>query len=620
MTAEAPDTGAAKPVRAAAPDQVELVVSGGPGPGELTVDRPAADWADFAPAPARHRRIRPPMVVAVAAGARHLHRAARREWVGAAVTGVALSLIVNRDALADPNHRLPPDPAGRVSAYLVAWAGHEVRVAPGNLWQLNGFFPAGHSLAFGDALLGYAPFGLVGAGPAGAVLRANVLLVAAGALAFVGAFALARQLGVGRIAAAAAGTGLAMAPWHLARAGDLALLSGGAVALTLAMLARGHGLSWRRSGTGRPGASAGWAIAGWLGALWTASVSLATGAVLAAIVFVGLAVGIGRWGFGRAPEPGRRLLLVDGIGTVAYAATLIALAVPYRDASDQVPAGAAPPLRGLLTAPAGSLIWGDAHAGARALLPHPEQMTLLPGYALIAIAVAGVFFSVWSWTIRGVLVFATAVTVVVALGPTGPGGASAGWVLDHLPGASVRGDPGRLIMWITLALVLLGTGGVAALVQRAVEVARERDRPRPSMPARLALLLPAALLLVEGLGTLPWAPVPARPAGLDTVVAPYLVLPSDPHHDADVLLWSTVDFASVANGSGARPVELDQIRQAVATFPDQRSVDYLRQLGIRRVVIPLPAPPSLADLVARPDNGPGFTSEVRPEMVIFQIT
>ena len=65
------------------------------------------------------------------------------------------------------------------------------------------------------------------------------------ALAFVGAYALVRQLGAGRIGAAVAGAAFAYAPWRLAQAGHLQVLSTGGIALALAMLARGHGWSLR---------------------------------------------------------------------------------------------------------------------------------------------------------------------------------------------------------------------------------------------------------------------------------------------------------------------------------------------------------------------------------------
>ena len=53
----------------------------------------------------------------------------------------------------------------------------------------------------------------------------------------LGAYALARQLGSGRIGAAVAGVSYTYAPWLLAQAGHLHILSNGGIPLALAMLA-----------------------------------------------------------------------------------------------------------------------------------------------------------------------------------------------------------------------------------------------------------------------------------------------------------------------------------------------------------------------------------------------
>ncbi len=53
-----------------------------------------------------------------------------------------------------------------------------------------------------------------------------------------------------------------------------------------------------------------------------------------------------------------------------------------------------------------------------------------------------------------------------------------------------------------------------------------------------------------------------------------------------VMLWSTTRFQQVTNGgSGFTPQLTEQIRQSSATFPDQPSVDYLRGVGVKTVVV-----------------------------------
>jgi hypothetical protein len=124
------------------------------------------------------------------------------------------------------------------------------------------------------------------------------------------------------------------------------------------------------------------------------------------------------------------------------------------------------------------------------------------------------------------------------------------------------------------------------LTTRAGEVALRRGLPRPTATARLGLLLPVVLVLAEGFGTISHPRVPPAPAGLATVTAPYLVLPSQDLTDRQVMLWSTNRFADVVNGGGDLvPVEIAETRRQVALFPDAASVDYLRTIGIRTVVV-----------------------------------
>jgi hypothetical protein len=215
-------------------------------------------------------------------------------------------------------------------------------------------------------------------------------------------------------------------------------------------------------------------------------------------------------------------------------------------------------------------------------------MALLPGFVLLALAVAGTLFSVWAVWVRLALVGGTAITAALALGTYGPAGGEAGYLLllDTLPGFEGLRTPGRLIIWTTLCLALLAGGGVAALVLRAVAATQRRGSPGPTPAARLALLIPLVLVFVEGLGTTPHVNVPDPPPSLATVAAPYLVLPSDAR-DVHVMLWSTDRFAPTVNGqSGVTPSELARTRQEVATFPDAASVAYLRGLGVRTVVVP----------------------------------
>jgi len=64
------------------------------------------------------------------------------------------------------------------------------------------------------------------------------------------------------------------------------------------------------------------------------------------------------------------------------------------------------------------------------------------------------------------------------------------------------------------------------------------------------------------------------------------VLPSDQLQDENVMIWSTSKFQKMVNGgSGFQPNDQANTRQVVHSFPDEASVTYLRQLGVRTVIV-----------------------------------
>ena len=98
---------------------------------------------------------------------------------------------------------------------------------PLHLFDSNAFYPHPLSLAFSDSLLGYGPAAFFGSGTVAALVRYNLLFLFAWSLCFVGAYLLARELGLGRLAAAAAGIAFAYAPYRVTEAGHLHVISSG---------------------------------------------------------------------------------------------------------------------------------------------------------------------------------------------------------------------------------------------------------------------------------------------------------------------------------------------------------------------------------------------------------
>ncbi|MFI7647825.1 hypothetical protein ACIBTZ_17350 [Micromonospora sp. NPDC049460] len=588
-------------------------------------------WAAFASAPE-------PRPSWVRRAARAVGRVLIHEWTLATLGSLALAVLMTWPTMRYPLHTLPQDywdPS--LQAWQMAWSGHILLTNPAQLWQSNTFFPEDWSFAFSDTLLGYAPAGMIGTGPEAAVLRYNIMFVLAHALATLGAYALARQLGAGRIGGAVAGVGYAYAPWLLAQAGHLHVISNGGIPLALAMLARGHGYSLRH-GYRPERRHDGWVYTGWLVAAWQLSLGFGIGLPFAyflggAVVVAAVTWYVRRTWFWAVKRPfGRRLLAADLVGGLLFAGVGALLAVPYFTVKEQHPQAErtvadigifSPPASGFFTAPAESRIWGELHEGARAALPWHPEMTLLPGFVLYALAAGGLFFSVWKLRHRLLLLAGVVVSMVLAMGTRFFDGTYTYVPLfEHLPGWSGLRTPGRLMLWTTLLLGLLAAGAVSAFATRVREICAERIPSWPGPWLRLATLLPLVLVIAEGLNVTPHPVVPQQPAAMRTVAGPLLVLPSSQNLDQPVMLWSTTRFQDVVNGgSGFTPHQLDEVRRVTLSFPDQTSVDYLRILGVRNVLL-------MRDQIAgtpwevtvdAPVDGLGITREEIGQVVVYRL-
>src|SRR5262249_49051894 len=151
-------------------------------------------------------------------------------------------------------------------AWQPAWGGHALLHQPLHFFDANRFWPITDSLAFGDALIGYAPTGIIGSGPHAAMVRYDALFIFAYALAFFGAYLLARELGLGPLGATVAGAAFAFAPYRLEQDGHLQVISSGGIPLAVACAIRGIRLR-------RPW----WLFGAWLIAFWQLSIGWVLG-------------------------------------------------------------------------------------------------------------------------------------------------------------------------------------------------------------------------------------------------------------------------------------------------------------------------------------------------------
>ncbi|HYU61889.1 MAG TPA: hypothetical protein VEK39_14115 [Solirubrobacterales bacterium] len=487
-----------------------------------------------------------------------------------------------------------------VQSWQVAWDGNALAHQPLDFFQANQFWPLRDTLAFSDALIGYAPAGLIGSGPEASVARYDVLFLLAYALAFVGAYLLARELGVGYVGAAVAGAAFAFAPFRLEQDGHMHIISSGGIPLALALGIRGYRL-------GRP-----WVVvAGFCVAAWQVSLGFSLGLPLAYLIAVlGLLAAV-RWVRAGRPSVPRSLAIATLAGALVFAGTAVLLSRPYarvqeehpniRRSAETVENFSGPP-EVFLVAPDENALWGGATAGLRDGLENVPEKTLFPGLVTVALALGGLVAAVLPRGLRIGLGLGVLVVSVLALGFQTEDGLL--WpyriAYEALPGVDGIRAPGRLVTFSSLGLALLaGAGAEAArrwLTARGSARAPGGGRRwglAPAAPAAFAAVLVLGVV-VEGRG-LPFDPfddqaqpaVPEAPASFAAIPAPQLHLPAErPEDNRRYLLWSTDGFPATVNGrSSLDPVFTAQLIAAVRGFPDAASVELLQRLGVRSVVL-----------------------------------
>src|ERR671931_2845845 len=274
-------------------------------------------------------------------------------------------------------------------AWQPAWGGHALLHQPLRYFDANRFWPLKYSLAFGDALIGYAPTGIIGSGPHSAMVRYDLLFIFAYALAFLGAYLLARELGLGPAGAAIAGAAFAFAPYRLEQDGHLQVISSGGVPLSIALAIRGI----RRR---RP-----WPLFwAWLIAAWQVSIGWVLGLPFAYGIAAAVAVGIAAWLVRGRPAVPRGMVVAGVAGAAVFVAISYWIAHHYLYIADNFPASKrsphevaafSGPLKVFLSAPEENFVWGGATAGIRDTLSTWQEKTLFPGAVILALAIIGLW-------------------------------------------------------------------------------------------------------------------------------------------------------------------------------------------------------------------------------------
>ncbi|HEY1238240.1 MAG TPA: hypothetical protein VGE91_07870 [Solirubrobacterales bacterium] len=515
----------------------------------------------------------------------------RREVIVAALGACLLAIVMTWPLLIHLGDVVPRDIGDPLAeAWQPAWGGHALLHQPLHYFDANRFWPLKDSLAFGDALVGYAPAGIIGRGPHAAMVRYDLLFIFAYALAFFGAYMLARELGLSPAGAAIAGAAFAFAPYRLEQDGHLQVISSGGIPLAIAFAVRGIRLR-------RPW----WLFWAWVVAAWQVSIGWVLGLPFAYGLAGAVAIAVVAWLVrGRPPVP-RPMIVAGAAGAVVFVAITYWIAHPYLYIADNFPAAKrsphevaafSGPLKVLITAPEESWVWGSATAGIRNSLTTLQEKTLFPGAVIVLLSLVGLFTSSFSRRTRIWLGIGAVALVVLELGFREEGGLL--WpyrvLYDALPGWDAIRTPGRIATFTSLALALLAAAGGEALL-RAVR--------RTRLPAWSAAAVTGLLVLVivtEG-RSLPFDPfdnqampdVPPAQASTDEIPTPQLHLPAlTAKENRAFQLASSDGFPDMVNGrASTNPAVVLDLVKHMATFPDAATVGELQDYGVRTVILHL---------------------------------
>jgi hypothetical protein len=513
----------------------------------------------------------------------------RRE-IGLAALGAALlAIVMTWPLVLHLGSTVPRDIGDPLAeAWQPAWGGHALLHQPLHFFDANRFWPIGHSLAFGDALIGYAPTGLIGSGPHAAMVRYDLLFLFAYALAFFGAYLLAREIGLGPAGAAVVGAAFAFAPYRLEQDGHLQVISSGGIPLAIAFAIRGI----RRL-------SPWWVLAAWLVAAWEVSIGWVLGLPFAYALGGAVLAGIVIWLVRGRPALPRGMVVAGVAGGLLFVAIAYWIAHPYLYIADHFPAAKrsphevaafSGPLKVFITAPEENWVWGAATSGVRHTLTTWQEKTLFPGALILILAVVGLFSTVLPKRLRIGLGLGTLAIMVLELGFQESQGVL--WpyrvLYDVLPGWDAIRTPGRLATFSSLTLALLAGAGATALIRAGTR----RRWPGWWTPAVAGILMLA--IVTEG-RSIPFDPLdnqaepPVPPSGPSTadLPQPQLHLPAlTAKENRAFQLESTAGFPKIVNGrASTNPAKVLNLVHDMANFPDRATVAELQAYGVRTVII-----------------------------------
>ena len=487
----------------------------------------------------------------------------------AVVIGLAVLTIAMTWPLLSPSAAVLPDSDDAYfSVWRVAWVAHQLPRDPSQLFNANIFHPTPGTLALSDAMLLVSILGApaiwLGASPA---IVHNWLLGAAILSSAVFTFLLVRDLTRSLTAAWVASVIFAFAPYRIAHLGHLELQWVMWMPLSLWLLHRLMAVPSPRAALS-------------LGVAITAQLfcSIYYGVFLSIYLGVAAIVMLVLW----APSPRRVIavsplimapvLFVVAIYGPAYAQTRERLGA--RDVSEITEYSAVP--ADYLRVPLNNRLRGSTDPG-----PAPDERTLFPGTVAIAAAAAAFVPPVApaTWMYAGLVAF----SVDASLGMNGflfP-------LLHRIapPLTSLRA-PARFGVLVLLSVAVLAGYGIAKITSRWPQVA-------------LTIGCVATLGCVLEYWSAPVStrpnqepPTPAhqwlaqQPAGIVVVELPMPETDSLWLYETTYVMRSTHHWQRLINGySGFAPAEYQRSLTELRGFPDQTSIDRLRALNARYVLL-----------------------------------
>jgi hypothetical protein len=498
------------------------------------------------------------------------------------------------------------DPAGRLLSgsadmllmiWMLMWDTYAFIHQPFSIFEANIYFPQHDTLAYSENLIGSAfvaaPVLWLTKNP---VLAINIVALLSCVLCGVGAWLLARRVGVSQPGATLAGLIFAFCPPRFLRLGQIHLTTIQWIPFAMAFL-HAYLDDQHRS-----------YLLLAIAFLTLQALTSGHGAVYLIVAMAGLL--LYRTVSGEPVDFKQRLRDVGVAGALLVGPALL-IVLPYRRV--QVELG----LRRQLVdwpGPFASLLASPAHLHARLLSLFPDARInetasayLFPGYLPLLLAGAAVILLRWRaapaaggkaphplrrWLgahRRDASLFYLLLTLLCVLLSLGTSGGL--WPLVYwLPGMNFIRIPSRFMLLGTLAIAVLAGIGFDRLTARLA--------PRKALAAAAVL----AILLVGEFAAMPLGTIvypieiPAIDRWLDTQPKPFAIAEvpfANPRNiggyerrQTTYMLHATAHWQKTVHGySGLRPTLHYELYSQLEKFPDPTSIDALTRLGVRYVVV-----------------------------------